>query len=74
MDKIIFKFKVLYSGWECDEDGYVKERKDGSRYLELTNHGRPYEAKLFEVTNKIAEYEKAIKQTQKAVNLFLEKR
>jgi hypothetical protein len=74
MDKIIFEFKVLFTGWECDEDGYVKEREDGSRFFELTNHGNPYEAELFEVTNKIAEYEEAIRQTQKAVNLFLEKR
>ena len=74
MDKTIFEFKILYSGWECDEDGYVKERKDGSRYFELTNHGRPYVAELPEVTKKIAEYEEAIRQTQKAVNLFIEKR
>jgi hypothetical protein len=69
MDKIIFEFKVLYAGWECDENGYVKEREDGSRYIELTNHGKHYEAQPGELEEKILEYEDAIRNTFKAIHL-----
>ena len=71
MDKIVYKFNILYSGWELDEYGYIKQGENGKNYLELTSHGKAYKAELFEITNKIKEYEDAIRSTQKAVNLLV---
>ena len=69
MEKVIFEFPILYEGWEMDEKGEVIERNDGSRYIRLTNHGKPYIAEVSELEEKIAEYQKVIGETNKAIEL-----
>ena len=58
--KTLFEFPVMYSGWECDGKGWVKERKDGKRVIVLTNHGSEYEANQQEVTDLMATYQNAL--------------
>lgn len=45
-DKEIFRFPVLWEGWECDSIAFVMEREDGTRYVKMTNHGSPYIAQF----------------------------
>lgn len=69
-DKEIFEFPVLWAGWDCDCVAWIMERKDGSRYLKMTNHGEEYEAPISDLTWKIDEYETAISKTKQAINLL----
>ena len=71
-DKVIFVFPVLWESWECDSRGEIHERPDGTRYLQMTNHGSPYEAKPTELGKKIHEYREAIKKTREALRLLSE--
>jgi hypothetical protein len=72
-DKIIHTFPVLYQGWECDATGWVMERRDGSRYIKMTNHGGEYVADVIRLENKISEYNNAILATKKAIELATKK-
>lgn len=69
-EQIVFRFPVLWEGWACDSTGWIIEREDGSRYLRLTNHGSPYEANPEELLERIAEYEKVINLTRKALDIL----
>ena len=71
-DEIILEFPVMFSGWECDDRAWVMERPDGVRYLKTTNHGSPcvVDEKFF--NGKLMEYEHAIWQTEKALELVRE--
>jgi hypothetical protein len=71
-DKIIFTFPVLWEGWECDPTAWVMERKDGTRYLKMTDHGSPYEAKISELISKIFYYETVIQKSKNALELLIE--
>ena len=71
MDKEIFKFTVLWAGWECDSDAWIMERPDGTRYLRMTNHDEEYEAKLEELHARISEYEAVIAQSRKALAMLV---
>lgn len=66
-DKIIMEFPVLLEGWELDYKGWVMERPDKTRYLLLTNHGRHYEAKPEELKERIAEYQRVMELSKKAL-------
>ncbi len=68
--EIIFKFDVLYSGWECDAEGYVVRTPLGVNKLILSNHGRWYEAEPDELSEFIKTYEDAISDSQKALALL----
>jgi len=70
-DKIIMEFSVLWEGWECDSKGWVKEREDKTRYLVLTDHGSPYEAKPEDLLNRIKSYEEVIELSKKALGELL---
>lgn len=65
---ILFEFPVLYSGWECDEKGYVVD-VDGKSCIVLTSHGRTYFAKNAELEFKIKEYKEAIKKSEQALRM-----
>jgi hypothetical protein len=71
-DVTIFIFKVYYSGWEVDYEGYVKQTKDGKNYIVLTDHGAKYVAKPEELRDLINEYENAITDTKNALMLVEE--
>lgn len=68
--KVIYTFDVMYSGWECDDTAWVVEAPDGSRGLIMTNHGSSYEATGDTLRAKIAEYQKAIQNTEEALRLL----
>ena len=68
--KKIFEFEVLYSGWEGDNEGWVMENPDGTRWIKMTSHGTEYEADPMELTLKAEEYMYAIKNTRKALELL----
>ena len=69
-DKVVFEFPVLWHEWECDSKAWVMERQDGTRYLRMTNHGGAYEAKIEELNQRIAEYEKTLAQTREAISML----
>jgi hypothetical protein len=67
--KIVFEFPILHENWENDQVGYVVDN-NGSKMLILTNHGVDYIADSFELDIKIAEYQKIIMETKKALTLL----
>lgn len=72
-DKEIFKFTVLWAGWECDSVAWVMERANGTRYLRMSSHGGLYEAEAAELLERIAEYESVIEQSRKALDMLKSK-
>ncbi len=67
--KIISKFKILYYGWDMDNNGYIVN--DGNRNkIVTTNHGRLMEASVDYLNHKIREYEDVINETKKAIKFF----
>jgi len=67
--KIINKFKILYYDWEMDNHGYVVT--DGNRNMIVTtNHGRLMETSVDYLKHKISEYEYAVNETKKAIEIF----
>lgn len=70
MDKIIFEFDVLWQGWEMDNTAWVMQREDGSRYLKMTSHGSDYEASVGELLSRVDEYQTALFNTKKAIDLL----
>lgn len=69
-EKIIFEFSVLWKEWEGDAVAWIIERDDKTRYLRMTHHGSPYEAKQDELLERIDEYENTLNQTRKALSLL----
>lgn len=69
-DKIVKEFKVLWLGWEMDNDAKVMERPDGSHYLLMTNHGGEYKAKRSELVDRITEYRQILLDSEEALNLL----
>lgn len=68
--RTLFHFKVMFSGWECDDDAWVVELKDGSRALVTTSHCSAYVAKPAEFAEKLEEYAKVVSDTQKALEML----
>ena len=66
----IFEFPVLWLAWEIDSKGWVAEREDGTKTLILTNHGSEYEAEPEILEDRIAEYQRVIGETQKALSML----
>lgn len=66
----LFKFKVMHCGWECDDDGWVVEMKDGSKALVMSSHNHLYVAEPADLEKKIAEYEKVLGASRKALKLL----
>ena len=69
-DKQIMQFTVLHEGWEADNEAWIMERADGSRYLMMTSHERPYEADITELQKKIDEYKRVMHQSERAMLLL----
>lgn len=68
--EVVFEFPMLYSGWECDEKGYVVRTPKGHLDLILSDHGRLYSAPLRDLEDKISEYEEAIKNSRTALAMI----
>lgn len=66
---IIKRFQMYYSGWECDEYGYVVKDGDFNR-LVLTNHGRAYFADVSILNEFIKEWSDAITDAQDAKDIL----
>jgi len=73
MDKEIYAFRVMWAGWYSESAAWVMEREDGTRYLQMTNHGTLYEAGPKELIEKIEEYRGAIATAEKALKELLKK-
>jgi hypothetical protein len=58
--KELFRFRILYDGWEMDNEGYVCEAEDGGKVLILTSHGNPYVAEADELDDFIATHQSAL--------------
>lgn len=67
--RTLFHFKVMHCGWECDEDAWVVELKDGSRALVTTSHCSTYVASADEFKEKLGEYEAVAASTRKALEM-----
>ena len=68
--KEIFRFDVLWKGWELDYEAWVEEDSYGNRHLIMTKHGGKYTADKEEIEARIAVYEDLIKETKKALKLL----
>lgn len=68
--KVIFEFPIMHVGWDGDSAGYIVENGE-SKTLILTNHGSHYMASPTELELKIAEYQKNIMETKKALTLLV---
>ena len=68
--KTIYEFDIYYCGWECDSRGWIKEDKEGNRYVVMTDHGGECIAKPEDLRGLIKSYEKAIEGTEKALELL----
>ena len=69
--EIVHTFPVMWSGWECDDVGYVvKETETNELKIALSSHGGFYIAKVKELFEKIHEYINAIKETEKAIEMM----
>ncbi len=71
-DMEVYKFRVLWHGWECDSYAWIMERADGTRYIKMTNHGGEYIASVEELEERITHYKDVIEETQKALRLLSE--
>jgi hypothetical protein len=69
-DKTVFVFPILWEYHCKDVVGYIKERDDGKRYLEMTMDGVPYEEDVGELLMRMQTYKAAIELTQKAIDLL----
>lgn len=69
-DKIIFTFPVLWHEWECDGTAHIMEKEDGTRYLQMTNHGDPYVADPKELKERLDYYKSVILDSEKALELL----
>lgn len=67
------KFQIMYSGWECDEFGWIAENCNGDRVVILTSHGTPYIGNAEDLHKHIAEYQNAIDATNDALAMLTEK-
>lgn len=70
MAKMIFEFPVLWEGWECDSTAWVMEEADGTRWLKMTNHGGQLRCEPAAIHERIAEYERVIAESRKALDLL----
>lgn len=70
MAKMIFEFPVLWEGWDCDSTAWVMEEPDGTRWLMMTNHGDKFRCNPAALAERIAEYERVIGETRKAMDLL----
>lgn len=80
--KIIKKFPILHHGWDGDGYGYIvanivkgikTENFEGTLItpkLILTNHSKPYEADVFELRQKVIEYQQIIGETNSVIELL----
>lgn len=66
-----FVFNVMYSGWDCDDEGLVCRDENGKNVLVMSNHGTFYTTNDVNVlAERIREYERTLRQTRKAVALL----
>lgn len=70
--KILKVFSILYAGWECDSEAALILVNDEKKIIG-TNHGGIVELGAAFLESKIQEYEYALENTQKALEVFLEK-
>lgn len=70
--KVIYRFGVLFEGWECDSKAWVVEDKKGKRWIETTNHGSKCIATKEFLEDQIEFYQSAIDQTKHALALVAE--
>lgn len=68
---ILFNFKVLWDGWEMDNDAAIVELDNGEKRLLITDHGGarcPLNSKAMEfLANKSEEYLKLVADNTKAM-------
>lgn len=63
--KLLNKFDVYYTGWECDSEGFVVEDvKTKKQLIMLSNHGSLYIASQKELNSMLDEYKDIYKQTK----------
>jgi hypothetical protein len=68
--RTLLTFPVLWAGWECDDEGWVVELKDGSRALVMSSHCHESIVEPGRLQEKIAEYEEAAHASKKALALL----
>ncbi len=66
---VLHQFPVLHNGWEMDNDGWVVTDRGRPR-LVMSTHGGKYFIMAAELVEKIAEYQKAMAETQEALALI----
>jgi hypothetical protein len=60
MSKEIFRFKIMHSGWELDNEGWIVEHEDGRRELRTTSHTSECEMSSRELEDKITETQNSL--------------
>jgi hypothetical protein len=67
--EILFTFDELWCGWESDDKAWIVRFTDGRKAVIETNHGTPFISCPGSLRNKIKEYEYAITETQRAIEM-----
>jgi hypothetical protein len=66
--EVLSEFPVMYSGWECDEKGWViNVQRTNQVKVVLTNHGSFYLSTEEELKSMIKGYEETTKLTKDAL-------
>lgn len=68
--EVVYKFDVMFVGWECDPVGWIVKDSDGAKYAVMTNHGKAYITDAAELRSTISGYEDVIEQTNKALKIL----
>lgn len=66
MPKLILRFKILHSGWELDNIGWIIEHEDGHRELRTTSRTTECEMTAQALEKKIAETQRSLNGLLKA--------
>lgn len=70
--KILYEFEIMWVGWEIDSKGWIVQCDDNTKRIVMTNHCTPYFATENDLISKIKDYQGAIDNTKKAIEILLD--
>jgi hypothetical protein len=70
--EIVFTFRVLYDGWEMDNEAWIAKNKKGELVLLMTSHGSlwDYGIDVSELHSRLEEMKQSRKGILKAIALL----
>jgi len=70
MEKVIYRFRILYDGWELDNEGWIVEDEKGKRTLRSTSHGTEFDWNKEGLIEKIVETQASLDGLKQAYKLM----